>query len=516
MNSMIGAESLVRTLIASGVDTCFANPGTSEMHFVAALDRAPGMRSILGLFEGVVTGGADAYARMTGKPAATLMHCGPGLANGLSLLHNAMRARVPIVNIVGDQATYHALLDPPLATDTAGLARPASAWVRKVPRTEMLGAEAAAAIQAARASSGIATLILPSDVSWNEGGEVGKPLAVPARPKVSADAVGEAARLLRSREETLILISGEALSEQGLALAHRIAAATGARLSAQTFNTRVARGRGRYPLQRIPYVVDDAVRENAGVKNLILVGTGEPVTFFAYPNKPGIATPKDAKVHVLARPLDDVLDALARLADELGAPKPTLPQRPSPEMRRGRITSEGAAETLAAVLPEQSIVIEEAITLRNFFFAALMNAAPHDSLENIGGAIGAGPPLATGAAVAAPGRRVVAVQADGSAMYTIQALWTQAREKLDVTTIILNNRKYAVLFKELADVGATPGQTANDLFELNRPDIDWLRMAESMGVEAARADSLEQFADLLRHSFGRRGPFLIDLALESA
>ncbi len=372
---MIGAESLVRTLIASGVDTCLANPGTSEMHFVAALDRAPGMRSLLGLFEGVVTGGADAYARMTGKPAVTLMHCGPGLANGLSLLHNAMRARVPIVNIVGDQATYHAPLDPPLATDTAGFARPVSAWVRKVTRTEMLGAEAAAAVQAARASSGIATLILPSDVSWNEGGEVGKPLAVPARPRVSDDAVREAARLLRLREETLILMSGEALSEDGLALAHRIAAAAGARLSAQTFNTRVARGRGRYPLQRIPYVVDDAVRENAGVRNLILVGTGEPVTFFAYPNKPGIATPRDAKVHALARPGDDVLDALARLADKLGAPKAAVPERPSPNVKRGRIAPEAAAETLAALLPEHAIIIEEAITLRNFFYAALMNAA---------------------------------------------------------------------------------------------------------------------------------------------
>ena len=508
---MIGAESLVRTLVASGVDTCFANPGTSEMHFVAALDRAEGMRSVLGLFEGVVTGAADAYARMTGKPAATLMHCGPGLANGLSLLHNAMRARVPIVNIVGDEATYHAPLDPPLTTDTESLARPSSVWVRRVMRTEDLGEAAASAVQAARQHRGIATLILPSDVSWNDGGVVAAPLPVPPRAKVSDSAIRDAAGMLRSRDETLLLMSGDALSEQGLALAHRIAAASGARLSAQTFNTRVARGQGRYPIERIPYIVDDAVRENAGVKNLILVGTGLPVTFFAYPGKPGLATPKDASVHVLARPDDDVIDALARLAGEFDAPARPVAPRPLPQIQRGKITPAGAAETLAALLPAQSIIIEEAITLRNFFFAALMNAAPHDSLENIGGAIGAGPPLATGAAIAAPGRRVVAAQADGSALYTIQGLWTQARENLDVTTIVLANKKYAVLFKELADVGAVPGKTANDLFEIDRPAIDWIKLSESMGVEAARAESLEQFADLLRNSFARRGPFLIEL-----
>src|SRR5215471_1171638 len=511
---MIGAESLVRTLIASGVDACFANPGTSEMHFVAALDRASGMRSVLGLFEGVVTGAADAYARMTGKPAATLMHCGPGLANGLSLLHNAKRARVPIVNIVGDEATYHEPLDPPLTTDTEGLARPVSAWVRKVKRTEVLGSEAAAAVAAARETSGIATLILPSDVSWNEGGVVGTPLPVPPRSKAPDESIREAARVLRQREETLILMSGAALSEEGLMIAHRIASATGARLSAQTFNTRVARGRGRYPIQRVPYFVDEAVKENAGVKHLILAGTGMPVTFFAYPNKPGMATPPDAKVHVLARTEDDVVDALARLADELGAPDVPVADRPAPDVRRGRITPEGASETLAALLPDSSIIIEEAITLRNFFFNALTNAAPHDSLENIGGAIGAGPPLATGATIAAPGRRVVGVQADGSAMYTIQALWTQARENLDVTTVVLSNNKYAVLFRELAAVGATPGKTANDLFEINRPDLDWLRLSESMGVEAARAETLDQFADLLRYSFARKGPFLIELVID--
>ncbi len=511
---MNGAESLVRTLLACGVDTCFANPGTSEMHFCAALDRAPGMRSILGLFEGVVSGAADGYARMKGKPAATLFHCGPGLANGLANLHNAKKSETPIINIVGDQATYHAPLDPPLAADVEGLARPVSQWVRRVTRTETLGPDAAEAVQASyRPPGGIATLILPSDVSWNEGGVVGAALPIPKRPTVDARAIREAAAVLRTGEPALILMGGAALVA-GLNDAHRIVAKTGARLMAPTFNARIARGQGRYPLPSMPYPVDDAVALTAGVRHVILAGTGEAVAFFAYPNKPSIVTPKDAALHLLASSKDDVTDALARLADELGCPEaPTLNRAPPPEPGRGAMSVEGAAQTVGALLAEDAIVVDEAITLRGPFFSATRNAAPHDWLQVPGGSIGDGLPLATGAAVAAPHRRVVTIQADGSAMYTVQSLWTQARENLDVVTIILSNRKYAVLLHELKQVGAVAGKTARDLFEIDRPALEWVPMANSMGVEAARADSLEKFADLFRHAQTRRGPFLIELPL---
>jgi acetolactate synthase-1/2/3 large subunit len=443
------------------------------------------------------------------------MHCGPGLANGLSLLHNARRARVPIVNIVGDQATYHAPLDPPLTTDTEGLARPVSAWVRRVTKTETLGADAAVAVQAARKPpSGIATLILPSDVSWNEGGAVGAALDVPQPAKVASETVRDVARVLATRAPTLILLNGDAVSKEGLALAHRIAVATAARLAAPTFNTRLARGRGRFSLERVPYVVDIAVAKYADIKHVILVGTGEPVTFFAYPGKPGIVTPKDAKVHVLARPENDLVDALARLADELNCPEIALAEGQRPGLARGLVTPDGAAATLAALMPNHAVVIDEGITLRDPFFNATANGPPHDWLGNIGGAIGGGLPLATGAAIAAPNRRVITLTGDGSAMYAVQALWTQAREQLDVTTIILSNRKYAVLFRELDGVGAKPGPTATDLFALERPALDWVAMAKSMGVEAARADSLERLADLLRRSFSTAGPFLIELPFE--
>jgi acetolactate synthase-1/2/3 large subunit len=395
---------------------------------------------------------------MTKKPAATLMHCGPGLANGLSLLHNAKRARVPIVNIVGDQATYHAPFDPPLSTDTEGLSRPVSVWVRRVTKTETLGADAAAAVRAARQPPcGIATLILPSDVSWNEGGAVGAALPVPEPSKVSMDAIRDAARALASREPALMLLNGDAVSNQGLQLAHRIAAKTGAQIAAPTFNTKLARGRGRYPLERIPYIVDVAVAKYAGIKHLILVGAGEPVTFFAYPGKPGFSTPKDAKLHVFARPEDDLLDALARLADELNCPDVAVPDGPRPALAQGRMTVEGAAATLAALMPTHAIMVDEGITLRDPFFNATANGPPHDWLGNIGGAIGGGLPLATGAAIAEPKRRVITITGDGSAMYAVQALWTQAREQLDVTTIILSNRKYAVLYRELEGVGEKHG-----------------------------------------------------------
>jgi acetolactate synthase-1/2/3 large subunit len=512
---MNGAESLVHTLLASGVETCFANPGTSEMHFVAALDRIPGMRCVLGLFEGVVTGAADGYARMAERPAATLLHCGPGLANGLANLHNARRAATMIVNCVGDQATHHRPLDAPLTADTEGWARGVSGWVRTAAAAETVGADAAVAVQAARTSPGqIATLILPSDTCWNPGGVVGAPLPVPPAPRVAPHIVEQIARLLRRGEPVLMALGHTALRASALADAHRIAAATGARLLAQQSNGRVERGRGRHPIGRVPYVVDDAVRALSFAKHVVLVGAKLPIGFFAYPGKPGQMIPPEAEIHVLARPEQDLRAALADLAEALGAPAVPAPDPgPRPEAARGRPSSEAVAQSLAALLPEQAIIADESVSYGRAFFAGTAGAAPHDWLQITGGAIGCGLPLATGAAVASPGRRVVNLEADGSAMYTVQALWTQARERLDVTTVILSNRKYAILLHELAAVGANPGRTALDMMDLTNPELDWVRIAGGMGVEAARAETMEQFNDLFGQSLSRRGPFLIELVV---
>jgi acetolactate synthase-1/2/3 large subunit len=513
---MNGAESLVHTLLASGVDVCFANPGTSEMHFVAALDRIPGMRCVLGLFEGVVTGAADGYARMADKPAATLLHCGPGLANGLANLHNARRGNSSIVNIVGDQATYHRPLDAPLTADTEGLARPVSAWVRTARHAATVGADAAIAVQAARTSPGqIATLILPADTAWTDGGEVAAPLPPPEPAAADEGIVRTVARAVREAGPgALILLSGRALRAGPLEVAHRIAQATGAKIMAQQSNNRIERGRGRVPIERVPYPVDAALNALSGVTSLILVGARLPVAFFAYPGKPGVLIPETCAVHVLARPDQDLPDALERLAEALGAPPAEAPDPGArPEAARGAPGPEAVMQTIAALMPEHAVLVDEGITFGRGFFPNSHAAPPHDWLQLTGGAIGAGLPLATGAAVGAPGRRVIGLQADGSGMYTLQALWTQAREKLDVTTIVFANRRYAILLHELAAVGANPGRTALDMLDLGRPDLDWVKLAEGMGVEAARAENCEQLADLLAGSFSRPGPFLIELMI---
>ena len=513
---MNGAETLVHTLLGAGVDVCFANPGTSEMHFVAALDRIPGMRCVLGLQENVVTGMADGYFRMTRKPAATLLHCGPGLANGLANLHNARRARSGIVNCVGDQATYHRPFDAQLTADTEGWSRGVSAWTRTVTRAEDVARDAAVAVQAARTSPGqIATLILPSDTCWDDApGGPAPALPIPAAPQADPLAIRNAARALRDRKDVLILLGGLALTGEAQALAWRIAQATGAKVLAEMSNGRVERGRGRLALERVPYPVDLAIEALKPYGTIILVNAKAPVGFFAYPGKPSRHHREDADILPLTRYEADPIQALAALADELGAPKVALPdpgQRPDPA--KGAPTPEGLARTLAALMPDHAVVADESVSFGRGFFAATHAAPPHDWLQITGGAIGCGIPLATGAAIGANGRRVVNLQADGSAMYTLQGLWTQAREKLPVTTIVLSNRKYAILLGEYRGVGANPGRTAMDMMDLGNPDLDWVKLAEGQGVAAAKTATLEGCADLMKQSFAKDGPFLIELEI---
>ena len=517
---MNGAESLVRTLLRSGVDTCFANPGTSEMHFVAALDNVAGMRCVLGMAETVVTACADGYARMKGVPAATLLHCGPGFANGIANIHNARRANSPMVNIVGDHATYHTPLDPPLQADTEGLARAASHWVRKSNSAATVGADGAAAVHAARSAPGqIATLILPADASWDEGGAIGEPIAVAPPARVSSEHIQSIAATLRRKEPTVIVLSGAALTERGLKAAERIAHATGARLLAPTQVPRMARGRGRPRVDRIPYVVDRAVDVLAGTKHVILVAAKPPTAFFAYPGQPSLVYPPDANVVTLARMDEDVIDALESLADELpvkGGNGDVIPGAAKSAMARdpgSAFDPVTFAHLFSPLIPENSIVMEEAVTSGRALFAPTFDAAPHDWLQITGGAIGQGLPCATGAAIACPDRKVVCLEADGSGMYSLQALWTQAREKCDVVNVIFANRTYKILQGELKSVGANPGKASEDLFDLSRPDLTWTKLAEGMGVEAVRVDDMAKFADTFKAACSRRGPFLIEFRI---
>ena len=513
---MNGAESLARTLTGAGVEVCFANPGTSEMHFVAALDRVEGLRCVLGLFEGVVTGAADGYARMAEKPASTLLHLGPGLANGLANIHNARRANTPMVNIVGDHATYHKEYDAPLTSDVEGVARPFSHWVRTSADSRSVASDGAAAVAAAIAPPGrISTLILPADASWDEADGPAPLPPVEPRAAVAPEASAAAARALRSGEPAVLFLSGPALREPGLTLAGRIAATTGARLLAQTHNARVERGAGRVAVEFLPYPVDAALAALAGTSHLLLVGAKAPVAFFAYPGKPSELSPEQCEVHTLATPGEDVVGALEALADELDARQgASLQARQTLSPGGGPVGFDAAAASVGAMLPEGAIVVDEALTGASAFISRTRGAAPHDYLQITGGAIGMGPPLATGAAIACPDRRVVCLQADGSAMYTVQALWTQAREGLDVTTVILDNRSYAILKGELANVGAAnAGRKAHSMMELDRPALDWVAMARGMGVEAGRAATMEEFNRQLEAGLRSQGPYLIDLVL---
>ena len=514
---MNGAQSLVRTLLAADIDVCFTNPGTSEMHFVAALDEVDGMRCVLGLFEGVVTGAADGYARMADKPAATLLHLGPGLGNGLANLHNARKAHSPMVNIVGEHATYHIEHDAPLTADIEGIARPVSHWVRTSRSAITVATDAAAAVAAARSPPGnVATLILPADTAWQESQGAAAVPAIPARPAATQQAVDDAVRVLRSGDRTLLLIAGLALREAGSRLAGAIAAATGADLMTQLANARVERGAGRVAVNRIPYPVDQALGMLAPYRHIVLVGADVPVAFFAYPDKPSLLAPPGCQLHRLTDHTQDSLQALAWLADELGARAEAalVQERVRPAMPQGVLTKESLADLLAALIPENAVVVDEAITTGRGFFPRTIGAAPHDWLNNTGGSIGIGLPLATGAALACPDRRVLCLSGDGSAMYTLQSLWTQAREGLDLTTVIFANRDYAILKGELRNVGAgEPGRKARDMLEIGRPDLDWVALAGGMGVDGVRVQTAEGFARAMRAATAAEGPYLIEAVL---
>jgi acetolactate synthase I/II/III large subunit len=512
---MNGAESLVATLLGGGVEVCFTNPGTSEMHVVAALDRTPKMRCVLGLFEGVVTGAADGYARMSEKPASTLLHLGPGLANGLANLHNARRANASIVNIVGQHATAHLQHDTPLKADIEAIAKPYSYWLRTSSSTAEIGKDAIDAIIAARTSPGhISTLIVPADLAWSEGGAIRPLLELPAAKRPESLNIDRAAAMLKSGLPTCLLLAGDALYGAGLASAGQIAVATGARLLAPYPFARMERGAGLPIVERIPYIHEQAAALLKEFRQMILVGTGAPRSYFAHPSKDSLPTPPNCEIQVLANSGEDYAAALDALADALqvrgairSAEKSVRPPVPS-----GAITFPGLAAAIAAVLPDNAVVVDESMTSGRGLMEATAGVGPHHWLANPGGSIGIAMPLAVGAAVACPERRILCLSADGSGMYTLQALWTMAREGLNVTTVVYANRVYGVLKREFSSLGiGDPGPRALSLFEIGRPDLDWVSLAKGMGVPGAHVSSLETFAAALRNGLASAGPSLIQV-----
>lgn len=514
---MNGAEALLRTLLDAGIEVCFTNPGTSEMHFVAALDRVEGMRCVLGLFEGVVSGAADGYARIAGKPAATLLHLGPGFGNAIANVHNARKGHVPMLNIVGDHATSHAHYETPLGSDILGLASPVSHWLQSSPTTAQVAADGAEAVAAARSGPGqIATLVLPADVSWGEGATGPAATLAPQPPrKAHEDAILAAAAALDGSEPAMILLDGH-VSDAEFDGAARIAAHTGARLALATFPTRFPWGAGRPACERVPYLAEFAIDHLKTVRRLVRVGATGPVSFFAYPGLPGLLTHEDCLAVTLAEPHQDRLDALERLAETLGAAQAEFPRNALalPLLQDGPLSAGAVADVVAALLPAGAILVDEGITGSIEFFPRLRGARPHEWLLQTGGAIGWGLPAALGAAIAAPERKVVCLEGDGSAMYTIQALWTMARERADVTVVLFANRDYAILQLEFQRVGAERmGTTARGMMHLGEPDIDFVALARSMGVEGVRVTSSEAFAAAFAQAMETRGPRLIEVAM---
>jgi acetolactate synthase-1/2/3 large subunit len=525
-----GAELLRDTLIECGVHVCFANPGTSEMHFVAALDRESRMRCVLGLQENVVTGAADGYGRMSDRPAVTLLHLGPGLANGLANLHNARRAHTPIVNVVGDHATAHLALDAPLTSDIESLARPMSDFVRRVRSPDDVAAATVDAHRAACgrpgiATSGVATLILPADASW---GPVSQrpphpaPAPSPAAADFAASAVEDAARTLQARVRAGarigFLLAGRALRRPALTIAGVIADALGARLLCEPLTGRLERGAGTVPVEKIPYPIASAIECLASLDLLVLVGTKTPVGFFAYPGMPGRLTAEHCEIVTAAAPADDPVKILAHLRDCLSIPqKPpshVIFAPPAADLGGTALTPEIVCTAIAAGLPDGAILCDEALTATAHLHGRTRTAAPHDYLQVTGGAIGIGPPLAVGAAIACPDRKVINVQADGSAMYTIQALWTQARERLNVLTIILANRSYAILHHEMRGVGVTTlGRNSRRMLDIDDPALDFVQIARGLGVEAVRAGTPREFAAAYARGLAASSPFLIEAVL---
>jgi acetolactate synthase-1/2/3 large subunit len=519
---MNGSESLVATLVSEGVEICFANPGTSEMHFLAALEN-PRLRSVLVLFEGIATGAADGWYRMSGHPASTLLHLGPGLANGLANLHNARRAGSGIVNIIGEHATAHLQYDPPLKSDIDGLARPISHWVRRTSSSCELAADTAAAVLQARSKPGrIATLILPGETSWGQAGEHAKPQSAagcPCSKKPEAPdmtRVEQVAGILRRGEPTLIVCGGLATGGRAVELLGRIATHTGCRIATQFFTSRIERGAGRVPLERIPYYVPSALSFLSGFKNIVTVETREPIAFFSYPGSPSLLKPADCAVHPLVLPEEDSVAGLEMLIDVLGAQntQAVLQEKSDVGVPEGRLDPTSIARALTAAMPENTILVDESLTTGRETLGFTAGARPHDVLQNMGGSIGFGTPVATGAALACPDRRVFCMVGDGSAMYTIQSLWTQARESLNVTTIIFANNSYQILKTEFANMGfGKPGPRASAMIDIDKPRIDWVAMGKSMGCPSVRVENAGDFYHSMVKSSQEPGPMLIEVCL---
>ena len=507
---MNGAEALVASAISGGVEICFANPGTTELPLVQALDSVPGLRSILCLHENVATGAADGYGRMAAKPAMCLLHLGQGLANGLTNLHNARRALTPVLTVIGDHATWHLPADPLLATDVESLAHTVSDFVKKSLVATKVAFDLADAIEAAMNGGRIATLIVPHDVQIGDAGDGTPVRRASAKKTYSSRRVTQAAKALKSGKSALLL-GGDALSESGIMLAGRIAAIRGADLLCDTFFARMERGAGLPSPTKLPYFADQALELTRRYERVVVAGTRRPVAFFGYPGLPSYLTTEEQTV-ILAGPREDTLGALAALASEVNAPDAIdpVPGMP-PAMPKGDLDAQSVSAVIAGLQPAECIVMDEVLSVGVPYFDASKHSPRFSHLMLTGGAIGQGPSAATGAAIACPNRKVINFQSDGCGAYSVQAFWTQARENLDVVTIIGSNRSYHILELELLRAGvAQTGPVARSMLDLDNPFLNWVKIGEGFGVPAVAVDRAEALARQLERALVDKGPRFIE------
>jgi acetolactate synthase-1/2/3 large subunit len=509
-----GAKILMDTLVENGIEVCFGNPGTSEMHLVDAISKTDKMRAVLCLFEGVVTGAADGYARMAGKPAATLLHLGPGLGNALANIHNARRARSPMLNIIGQHALDHLQYDAPLTSDIVGIATPVCHYVHSVCDIDQLSDDVARSIaETSRGVGQVAALIIPADMAWSEpSSQVTARLAAPEPELASSDVLHTSASVLKLGKRTAVLLDDSALYGEGLKMAGRIARATGAKLLAPTFYSRMERGAGRVMVERIPYFAEMATEFLQEFEQIILVGCGAPVAFFAYPGKRSWLAPQACEIVTLTEQDQDSTAALIALAELLGVAdgEYSTQDRVTADLPAGRLTPEGVAACLLELMPQDAIVVDEGATSSFPAYVLTQGAQAHDWLTLTGGSIGQGLPAAVGAAIACPDRKVIALEGDGSAMYTVQALWSMAREDLDVTVIMYVNNSYKILNIEMLRVGIEdPSPNASEMLELDNPHLDWIALATGMGLNPTLAASAEEFHRQFSTAMNSKGPHFI-------
>ena len=512
-----GAESLVKTMINAKINVCFTNPGTSEMHFVAALDKYPEMRSVLCLFEGGTTGAADGYYRMLNKPASTLLHLGPGLANGLANLHNAKKANSGVINVVGEHALEHIKLNAPLTSDIEGIASPVSHWVKTCKSSLNVGKHAAEAIKESLNPPGkISTLILPGDTAWNEGKTV-KPLKNYEMGKIDQEKIKTTAEELKNAKNPMILVGGKALEENNLNLASKIASKFNCAIMTDFFNAKLERGAGRVKPIRIPYNVDRAVNLLKDIDKIILIGAREPVAFFAYPNKPGVLTSKSTKFINFVKIGENITEALEDLCEYINAKNiiaNNISKSSFPTLQKGELNPSSIGSVLGNLIPENAIIVDESVSTGREFFPFTEGSKPHTWLSNCGGSIGFALPAATGASIACPDRKVIALEGDGSGMYTLQSLWTIARENLNVTVLIFANQSYRILHGELHNVGVqNPGPSAINMLTLNNPSLDWVSLSKGMGIDAKKVHDTDQLYSVFKDALNLQGPFLIEVMI---